>query len=74
MALTPDIQRSHALVEIAALLKKADMIRERHLRDLEINVTGWNNAQPGEIATVRPQTFCDGVTLEPVRVPKKAAA
>jgi hypothetical protein len=67
MALTPDIQRAHALVEVAALLKKADIIRERHLRDMEIHVSGWVDGQPGSIATVRPRTFCEGVTLEPVK-------
>ena len=66
MALTPDIERAHALVEVAALLKKADIIRERHLKDMQIHVTGWNNAQPGDIAVVRPQSLCDGVRLERV--------
>lgn len=64
--LTPDIERAHALVDIAALLKKADQIRERHLKDMEIHVNGWDNAHPGQIATVRPLTFCDGVRLERV--------
>jgi hypothetical protein len=66
MSLTPDIDRAHALVEIASLLKKADIIRDRRLRGMEIHVTGWNNERPGDIATVRPQSFCDGVRLEPV--------
>lgn len=68
MALTPDIERAHALVEIAALLKKADVIRERKVPDLEIHVRGWNNDQPGEFATVRPQSFTDGIEL--VAVPR----
>ena len=70
MALTPDIQRAAALVDIAALLKKADSIRDRHCRDLEIHVHGWVNGQPGSTATVRPQSFTDGITLEPIRVPE----
>lgn len=65
MALTPDMQRAHALVDVAALLKKADMIRDRHLPDMEIHVYGWNNACPGDTATVRPRTLCEGVKLEP---------
>lgn len=64
MPLTPDLERAHALVEIAALLKKADQIRERHLRDMQIHVQGWNNEHPGSIATVRPLSFCEGVTLQ----------
>lgn len=62
--LTPDIERAHALVDIAALLKKADIIRARHLRDMEIHVTGFDNDKPGEITTVRPSTFCEHVRLE----------
>ncbi len=61
--LTPDMDRHHALVDIAALLKKADMIRARHLNGMEIHVTGWRDGAAGEIATVRPSTFCDGVKL-----------
>jgi hypothetical protein len=61
--LTPDMERAHALVDIAALLKKADMIRDRHLGGMEIHVKGWQDGVPGKIATVRPVSFCDGVTL-----------
>jgi hypothetical protein len=64
MPLTPDIQRAHALVELAALLKKADIIRERHFRDRPIHVTGFDIEREGRIRTVRPMSFCDGVRLE----------
>lgn len=64
MPLTPDIERACALVEIAALLKKADIIRERALKDTQIHVKGFVDGQPGSIASVRPLSFCDGITLE----------
>jgi hypothetical protein len=63
MALTPDIERAHAIVEIASLLAKVDIIRKRKLRDVEIHVTGWNNDQPGNVATVRVESFTDGIKL-----------
>lgn len=64
MALTPDIERAKALVEVASLLAKADIIRERYFKDRPIHVTGFDVAHQGTIRTVRPLSFCDGVTLE----------
>lgn len=64
MALTPDIERANALVDLAALLKKADNIRERYFKDRPIHVTGFDTSCEGRIRTVRPLTFCDGVKLE----------
>lgn len=63
MALTPDIERANALVELAALLKKADNIRERYFKSDPIHVTGFDVVIEGQIRTVRPLTFCDGVRL-----------
>lgn len=62
--LTPDIERAHALVDLAALLKKADTIRNKYFRDRPIHVTGFDVEEEGKIRTVRPMSFCDGVTLE----------
>lgn len=62
--LTPDIERANALVDLAALLKKADNIREKYFKDRPILVTGFDVDAAGIIRTVRPLTFCDGVNLE----------
>lgn len=64
MPLTADIERAKALVDMAALLKKADIIRERYFKDRPIHVTGFDIDERGKIRTVRPLTFCEGVTLE----------
>lgn len=64
MTLTPDIERAKALVDLAALLKKADIIRERYFKDRPIHVTGFDTEERGKIRTVRPLTFCEGVRLE----------
>jgi hypothetical protein len=64
MLLTPDIERAKALVDMAALLKKADIIRERYFKDRPIHVTGFDVADRGVIRTVRPLTFCEGIRLE----------
>lgn len=63
MPLTPDIERSIAMVELASLMKKADVIRERYFKDRPILVKGFDTAHEGVIATVRPFSFCDGVSL-----------
>jgi len=64
MPLTPDIERARALVEITALLGKADVIARRALPNMEFHVHGWDNAKPGSTATVRPRTLCEGITLQ----------
>jgi hypothetical protein len=64
MPLTADIERAHALVELAALLKKADIIRERYFKDRPIHVTGFDIGDQGVLRTVRPMTFCESVRLE----------
>lgn len=63
MPLTPDIERANALVDIAAMLKKCDNIREKYFRDVPIHVTGFDIELEGRIRTVRPMTFCEGVRL-----------
>lgn len=65
MALTPDIQRAHALVEVECLVKKIDAIMTRTLGDMEIHVHGWDNQSPGSFAAVRPRTLEEGLRLEP---------
>lgn len=64
MPLTPDLERANALVDLAGHLKKADHIREKYFKDRPIHVTGFDVAEEGQIRTVRPMSFCDGVTLE----------
>lgn len=61
--LTQDMDRANALVDLAALLKKADIICKRHLRGTEIHATGWKRDDRGSIGTVRLHSFCDGIKL-----------
>lgn len=64
MALTPDIERANALVEVAALLLKADNIVRKALPGMQIMVTGFVAAEVGVIKQVRIASFASAVKLE----------